>query len=87
MVPHCLYRPHHGVPNRPFTISDEVTARMPQVLVDHGLVQPPTEDEIEKAIKCLSSSKAPGADSIPAKIYVSDGPGLIERLKSLFLST
>ena len=41
-------------------------------------------DEVEKAMKRLSSGKAPGADSIPAEIYTAGGPELRERLTRLF---
>ena len=46
----------------------------------------PTEAEVTKAIKCPSSGKVSGADSIPAEIYASRGPKLIETLTSLFNS-
>ena len=37
-------------------------------------------------MKRLSSGKAPGADSIPAEIYTSGGPTLINKLLELFQS-
>ena len=74
----------HDVLNRPSSINEEAIARLPQVPLDHSLADPPTEDEVEKAIKRLSSGKAPGADSIPAEIYASGGRRLTERLTELF---
>ena len=54
--------------------------------MDETLANPPTEAEVTKAIKCLSSRKAAGADSIPVEIYASGEPKLIETLTSLFNS-
>jgi len=62
----------------------EAIDRLPQVPIDGSLADPPTEAEVAKAIKCLSSSKAPGADSIPAEVYVAGGPRLIKSLTSPF---
>lgn len=73
-----------SVLNRPSNINDEVIARLPQVPTDHSLADPPSEEEVDKAIKRLSPGKAPGADSIPAEIYTCGGPALTERLTSLF---
>lgn len=50
------------------------------------LANPPTREEVTKAIKHLSSSKTLGADSIPAKIYASGGSKLNETLMGLFTS-
>ena len=73
-----------NVLNRPSTINEEAIERLPQVPVDETLAEPPTEEEVSKAIKQLSSGKAPGADSIPAEIYASGGPKLKECLSALF---
>ena len=37
-----------------------------------------------KAIKLLSSGKAPGSDAIPAEIYKAGGPPVAEKLTKLF---
>ena len=37
-----------------------------------------------KAIKLLSSGKAPGSDAIPAEIYKAGGPPVAEKLTELF---
>ena len=70
--------------NRPSTINEEAIIRLPQVPVDESLADPPTEEEVSKAIKRLSSGKAPGADSIPAEIYAAGGSKLTESLTNLF---
>ena len=41
--------------NRPSTINEEAINRLPQVPVDESLADPPTEEEVSKAIKRLSS--------------------------------
>ena len=76
----------NGVLNRPSTINKEAIARLPQVPTKHSLADVPTEAEVEKAVKRLSSGKAPGADSIPAEIYSSGGPTMIRKLTELFQS-
>ena len=72
------------VVNRPSTINEEAIKRLPQVPVDESLADPPTEEEVSKAIKRLSTGKAPGADSIPAEIYAAGGAKLTESLTNLF---
>ncbi|PFX19481.1 LINE-1 retrotransposable element ORF2 protein [Stylophora pistillata] len=74
----------HSVLNRPSNINEEAIDRLPQVPINNTLTDPPTEAEVAKAIKRLSSGKAPGADSIPAEVYAAGGPKLIECLTSLF---
>ncbi len=57
--------------NRPADINAEAIARLPYVETNTDLDRPPREEEVKKAIKQLSSGKAPGADAIPAEIYTS----------------
>jgi len=76
----------NNVLNRPSTINEEAIARLPQVPIDDSLENPPTVEEIAKAIKCMSSDRAPGGDSIPSEVYASGGPKMIESLRSLFTS-
>ena len=66
-----------SVLNRKSAINDEAIDRMPQVATNHELDNPPTEEEVRKAIKQTSSGKAPGTDAIPAEIYKEGGPVLI----------
>ena len=72
--------------NRPSTINEEAIARLPQVPIKHSLADVPTVAEVEKAVKRLSSGKAPGADFIPAEIYASGAPLMIRKLFELFQS-
>ena len=44
----------------------------------------PTLSEIVKAIKLLSSGKAPGSDAIAVEIYKAEGPHVTEKLTELF---
>ena len=74
----------NNVLNRPSCINDEAIARMPQVDINASLAEPPTEPEVQKAIRLLSNGKAPGSDSIPAEIYKAGGPVLLRKLTELF---
>ena len=73
----------HGVLNRPSSINDAAIARLPQVPVDTSLDDVPTHEEVQKAIRLLSSGKAPGLDSIPAEIYKEGGTALTDKLLNL----
>ena len=73
-----------GVINRPSSISDEGINRLPQVECNPLLDELPTVSETVKAIKLLSSGKAPGSDAIPAEIYKAGGPPVAEKLTELF---
>ncbi|XP_060761994.1 succinate dehydrogenase cytochrome b560 subunit, mitochondrial isoform X1 [Neoarius graeffei] len=72
-----------SVLNRPSTINDEAIARLPQIPVNETLDAVPTLEEIQKAIRQLSSSKAPGSDSIPAELYKEGGSALTDKLLNL----
>ena len=69
-----------GVLNRLFSINDEAINRLPQVECNPLLDELPTVSETVKAIKLLSSGKAPGSDAIPAEIYKAGGPPVAEKL-------
>ena len=73
-----------GVLNRPSSINDEAINRLPQVEWNPLLDELPTVSETVKAIKLLSSGKAPGSDAIPAEIYKAGGPPVAEKLTELF---
>ena len=73
-----------GVLNRPSSINDEAINRLPQVECNPLLDELPTVSETVKAIKLLSSGKAPGSDAIPAEIYKAGGPAVAEKLTELF---
>ena len=70
--------------NRPSSINDEAINRLPQVECNPLLDELPTVSETVKAIKLLSSGKAPGSDAIPAEIYKAGGPPVAEKLIELF---
>lgn len=74
----------NSVLNRPSTINDEAIDRLPQVPIDETLDAIPTLEETQKAIRLLSSGKAPGSDAIPAEIYKEGGIPLAEKLHQLF---
>ena len=73
-----------SVLNRPSSINDEAINRLPQVEINTSLADPPTVLETQKAIELLSNGKAPGSDSIPAEIYKTGGPKLVERMTLMF---
>ena len=73
-----------GVLNQPSSINDEAINRLPQVECNPLLDELPTVSETVKAIKLLSSGKAPGSDAIPAEIYKVGGPPVAEKLTELF---
>ena len=73
-----------GVLNRPLSINDEAINRLPQVECNPLLDELPTVSETVKAIKLLSSGKAPGSDAIPAEIYKAGAPPVAEKLTKLF---
>ena len=68
-----------AVLNRPANINAETIARLPQVETNTDLDRPPSEEEVKKAIKQLSTGKAPGADAIPAVVYKHGGYMLLQK--------
>ena len=73
-----------SVLNRPAQINDEAIARLPQVPINHQLDVFPTEEEVHKAIKQMSTGKAPGSDAIPSEIYKEGGPIVVTKLTNLY---
>ena len=74
-----------NVLNRPSSINLEAIERLPQIDTNADLDLLPTLDEVSKAISSLSNGKAPGSDAIPAEIYASGGPSLVEELLGLYV--
>ena len=74
-----------AVLNQPAVFDDTVLNEVPQWAEATSLDRPPTKEEVLCAIKCISSGKSPGADSIPPEIYKEGGEQLVQRLTSLFL--
>lgn len=73
-----------SVLNQPSVFDETVLDEIPQLPEASYLDQPPTVDDVRKAVKQLSSGKSPGADSIPSEIYKDGGDQLIQRLSQLF---
>ena len=73
-----------AVLNRPADISAEAIARLLQVETNIDLDRPPSEEQVKKAIKQLSTGKAPGADAIPGDVYKHGGDTLLQTLTDLF---
>ena len=65
-------------------INDEAINRLKQTPFNIALADPPQPSEVKKAISKLSSGKANGQDCIPAEIYASGSPLLIDKLTELF---
>ena len=78
--------PEHfdGVLNRPSSINDEAINRLPQEKCNPLLDELPPVSETVRAIKLLSSGKAPGSDAIPTEIYKAGGPLVAEKMTELF---
>ena len=73
-----------SVLNRPSSINDDVINRLPQLECNLQLDEFPTVAERVKAIKLLSSGKAPGSDAIPAEIYKAGGTPVAKKMTELF---
>ena len=73
-----------SVLNRPSSIHDDAINRLPQVECNLLLDEFPTISETVKAIKLLSSGKAPGSDAIPAEIYKAGGTTVAKKMTELF---
>ena len=61
-------------------------ARLPQVMINSELDNSPTVQEVGKAIKQMSTGKAPGPDAIPAEMYKTGGPFMLSKLTNLYQS-
>ena len=61
-----------------------ISTPMPHVETNTDLDRPPNEEEVKKAIKQLSTGKAPGADAIPAEVYKHGSDTLLQKLTDLF---
>ena len=73
-----------AVLNSPADINAEAIARLPQVETNTDLDRAPSKEEVKKAIKQLSTGKTPGADAIPAEVYMHGGAMLLQKLTDLF---
>ena len=57
----------NNVLNCPSSINEEAIAHLPQVVINASLANSPTVEEVRRAVKSLSTSKAPGSNAIPGK--------------------
>ena len=73
-----------SVLNRPSSINDDAINRLPRVECNLLLDEFRTVAETVKAIKLLSSGKAPGSDAIPVEIYKADGTPVAKKMTELF---
>ena len=73
-----------SVLNRPSSINDGAINRLPQVECNLLLDGFPTVSETVKAIKLLSSGKAPGLDAIPAEIYKAGRTSVAKKMIEFF---
>ena len=73
-----------AVLSRPADINAKAIARLPQVETNTDLDRPPSGEEVKKAIKQLSTGKAPDADAIPAEVYKHGGDTLLQKLTDRF---
>ena len=73
-----------GVLNRLSSVIDKSINRLPQVECNPLFDEFPTVSETVKAIKLLSSGKAPESNAIPAEIYEAGGPPVAEKLTEFF---
>jgi len=76
----------NSVLNRPAAINDQAIARFPQLAINAELDTPLTYEEVNKAIKQMTTGKAPGLDAIPAEVYKTGGETIRSQLTSLFQS-
>ena len=64
-------------------VTETALNAIPQLTVLAKLDAEPTLDELEKAINCLASGKAPGSDGIPPEIIKCGKPVLLQHLHKL----
>ena len=82
-----MFWPYHNYPVVGSSSSSglhSTCGRLPQVECNPLLDDLPAISETVKAIKFLSSGKAPGSNAIPADIYKAGGPPVAEKLTELF---
>lgn len=64
-------------------MSNEAIDALDQWPEIEALADPPSLDEVTKAIRAMSSGKAAGPDGIPAEVYKHGGPKLARKLTAL----
>ena len=66
------------------TINDEAKRYLPQLATNLELNASLSIEEVNKAIKQITSGKAPGPDAIPAEVFKTDSESIPNQLTSLF---
>ena len=69
-----------SVLNLPSSINDDAISRLPQAECNLLLDEFPNIAETVKAVKLLSSGKAPGSDAISAEIYKAGGTPVSKKM-------
>lgn len=64
-------------------VSPSVLDSIDRLPIMSELDEPPTKEELSKAIKDISSGKAPGLDGIPAEVFKCSGNQLLDNLHLL----
>ena len=76
----------NNVLNHASSINKEAIAHLHQVVINTSLANSPTVEEVRRAVKPLSTSRASVPDTIPAELYILSGLNLIYKLTELFKS-
>ena len=66
------------------TINDEAKRYLPQLATNLELNASLSIEEVNKAIKQITSGKAPGPDAIPAEVFKTGSESIPNQLTSLF---
>ena len=72
--------------NRPSSVDHTVLDHIPQRPVLEELDNTPSMEEIQKAIRQMSSGKAPGRDGIPAEVYKALSNEALQAFHSILVS-
>ena len=75
-----------SVLNWPSIINDGVIILLPNFLINISLSEHQSQAEVEKAIRRMSSGKAPDPKSILVEVNAASGPKLTRKLTELFQS-
>ena len=70
--------------NHPAAISDEAITHLPQLATTRELDNLPSGEEVSKAIKQMTSGKAPCPDATPPEVLKSGCEAIKDQLTSLY---
>ena len=76
----------NNVINCPSSINEKAISCLPHVVINASLADSPTVEEVRRAVKSLSTGKAPGSDTIPGELHILSRLNLICKLPELFKS-